>query len=91
MLSVLGAGQGVNAYTGNFSAFPADCTPSSACGIEVFAVNLTPPSACGVQDGMIEIIAENTSGNGLALQYSIDGGTTVLEIGYRSLQLSFGD
>jgi gliding motility-associated-like protein len=71
-ISVIGAGIGVNAYTGNYGAFAADCTPISGCGIEVFDVILTSPSQCGVADGSIEIVATNT--NGLPLQYSIDAG-----------------
>ena len=71
-ISVIGAGIGVNAYTGNYSAIPADCTPASSCGIEVFDVILTSPSACGVADGKIEIVATSS---GLPLQYSINYGS----------------
>jgi gliding motility-associated-like protein len=70
-ISVIGAGIGVNAYTGNYTAIPADCTPASNCGIEVFDVILTSPSACGVADGKIEFVATST---GLPLQYSINYG-----------------
>ena len=72
-ISVLGAGIGVNAYTGNYGDFPADCTPVSNCGIEVYDVIITPPSQCGVADGSIEIQAVN-NGTSFPLQYSIDGG-----------------
>ncbi len=72
-ISVIGAGIGVNAYTGNYGDFPADCTPVSNCGIEVYDVIITPPSQCGVADGSIEIQAVN-NGSGFPLQYSIDGG-----------------
>ncbi len=71
-IAIVGAGIGVNAYTGNYGAFAADCTPLSACGIEVFDVIINSPSQCGVADGSIEIVATNT--NGLPLQYSIDAG-----------------
>ncbi len=74
-ISVLGAGAGVNAYTGNYGDFPADCTPLSNCGIEVFDVIITSPSQCGVADGKIEIQAVNTA-NDIPLQYSIDGGNS---------------
>ncbi|TAK36163.1 MAG: T9SS type B sorting domain-containing protein, partial [Saprospiraceae bacterium] len=73
-ISVIGAGIGVNAYTGNYGSFAADCTPLSGCGIEVFDVILTSPSQCGVADGSIEIVATNT--NGLPLQYSINAGVS---------------
>ncbi|MBI5914011.1 MAG: gliding motility-associated C-terminal domain-containing protein [Bacteroidetes bacterium] len=72
-ISVAGAGAGVNAYTGNYSAIPADCESASDCGIEVFDIILTPPSACGVADGSIEIVA--TTNIGLPLQYTINGGS----------------
>ncbi|GEM_PF-6575024 len=72
-LTVLGAGQGVNAYTGNYTTFDADCTPISNCGIEVFDVALISPSACGIADGSITIDAVNS--NGFPMQYSITYGT----------------
>lgn len=73
-LSVIGAGIGVNAYSGNYGDFPADCEPlENYCGIEVYDVIITPPSQCGVADGSIEIQAVN-NGTGFPLQYSIDGG-----------------
>ena len=72
-ISVVGAGIGVNAYTGNYGAIPADCTPlNNNCGIEIFDIILTSPSSCGVADGSIQIVA---SGTGLpTLQYTINGG-----------------
>ena len=72
-LNVLGAGQGVNAYIGNYTTFPADCTTGGGCGIEVFDVALVSPSACGVADGSITIDATNS--NGLPMQYTINYGT----------------
>ncbi|MBK9015759.1 MAG: PKD domain-containing protein [Saprospiraceae bacterium] len=72
-LTVLGAGQGVDAYAGNYTSFDADCTPISNCGIEVYDVALVSPSACGVADGSITIDATNS--NGLPMQYSITYGT----------------
>lgn len=71
---VVGAGVGVNAYTGNYNVLSADCEPSSDCGIEVFDIDATAPSACGVADGSIEIVATNS--NGLPIQYSINNGVT---------------
>ncbi|MBI1225445.1 MAG: T9SS type B sorting domain-containing protein [Bacteroidetes bacterium] len=73
-LTVLGAGQGVDAYIGNYTTFPADCTPISNCGIEVYDVALVSPSACGVADGKITIDAVHQSG--IPLQYTITYGNT---------------
>lgn len=74
-ISVVGAGIGVNAYTGNYGAYAANCLPlPNNCGIEVYDVKLKNPSACGVADGSIEIVASAT---GLPpLQYSINGGVS---------------
>jgi gliding motility-associated-like protein len=72
-LTVLGAGQGVNAYIGNYTSFDADCTPISDCGIEVFDVALVSPSACGLADGSISIDAVNS--NGFNMQYTVTYGT----------------
>ncbi len=69
-LTVLGAGQGVNAYIGNYTTFDANCTPISNCGIEVYDVALASPSACGVADGQI-IIDATFQGPPIPLQYTI--------------------
>ncbi len=73
-ITIIGAGFG-NAYTGNYGVFPADCTTSGSCGIEIFDVALKSPSACGIADGKITISAVNT-GNSLPLQYSINYGNS---------------
>jgi gliding motility-associated-like protein len=74
-IAVVGAGNGVNAYTGNFGAITADCRPlANYCGIEIFDIKLKSPSACGVADGSIEIVA--TATDLPPLQYSINGGIT---------------
>ncbi len=74
-ISVIGAGNGVNAYTGNYGAYPANCQPpSNYCGIKVFNVKLKNPSTCGVADGRIEIVAESDAS--LPLQYTINGGSS---------------
>ncbi|MCF8243970.1 MAG: PKD domain-containing protein [Saprospiraceae bacterium] len=72
-LTVLGAGQGVNAYIGNYTSFDADCTPISNCGVEIYDVALVSPSACGVADGSITIDAVQV--DGIPMQYTITYGT----------------
>ncbi|MCP4121769.1 MAG: T9SS type B sorting domain-containing protein, partial [Bacteroidetes bacterium] len=72
-LSVLGAGPGVNAYTGNFDIGSANCQPPiEGCGIAINNVETQSPSNCGIADGEITISAATSLS--LALQYSIDDG-----------------
>jgi len=79
LLSVIGAGLGINAYDGTAPS-DADCSgggnggggSGSGCGITIDNIIKTSPSACGVADGTIEL--EVTSTNALPLQYSINDG-----------------
>lgn len=71
-ITVLGAGPGINAYSGNLEIGGADCNQiGSPCDIEILEIISNSPSTCGLADGSIEIIAD---GDGQVLQYSIDGG-----------------
>lgn len=74
LLTVLGAGQGVNPYSGTYGEEQSCEGTSSGCGITVNSVTSTSPSACGVADGVITINAINE--NAIPLQYSIDGSNT---------------
>ncbi len=80
-MGVIGAGVGVNAYTGNYATGAADCeNPGGGNGggvvvdcdnIDILDVSQTPPTMCGVADGTITITATSPI---FTLQYTIDGG-----------------
>ena len=74
LLTILGAGQGINSYSGSYGLEQSCEGASSGCGIIVNSVVSTSPSACGVADGIITINAINE--NPIPLQYSIDGSNT---------------
>ncbi len=73
-ISVIAAGMGVNAYSGNYGVLSPDCKGASGCGVQIFDISMKSPTACGLANGSIKITATNT--NGLPLQYSIDNGVT---------------
>ncbi|MCC6725608.1 MAG: hypothetical protein IT258_13960, partial [Saprospiraceae bacterium] len=72
-IEISGAGSGVNAFTGNYGGYPADCKQNGNGCIEVYDVALVSPSACGVADGSITVSASNTFS--FPMQYSINFGT----------------
>ena len=74
LLTILGAGQGINPYSGTYGEEQSCEGTSSGCGITINSVEFTSPTACGVADGIITINAINE--NAIPLQYSIDGSNT---------------
>jgi gliding motility-associated-like protein len=73
LITVSGAGPGVNAYRGPYSTGGYDClTSSQDCGITYNGIDYASPTTCGARDGYIEVYASTNLG--LALQYSINNG-----------------
>lgn len=73
LISVAGAGPGVNAFKGAYAVQGYDClTVGSACGVTFNGFDYQQPSRCGVADGYIELYASTDLG--LPLQYSINRG-----------------